>query len=166
MALSLILLFGVLQGSHVGESKFGIERQDCAPVTVFSGSHAESGQLVSDSSSMIEKRKITKAKMNLIAVAAAQYCAASQGRYPSSTDSLLAFAFQSRAQGRRVCLLDEEYLIDGWGNAFLLDWGAGPPTIRSFGSDGKAYTSDDLVSPVAGQMGTTQLNARASCGAG
>ena len=105
---------------------------------------------------------LTQARINLIVLAAKQFCADS-GRYPLTLSELVA-ARPARMLMR--CTLDSTFVVDWWHQPFRLSRRIAELVVESDGADGIEGTSDDIRLPDPMDALAERVDVHAYCSGG
>lgn len=136
-----------------------VQRGPCDKVTVRQQSHVA----VPPRDSIEEGRRVTEARIDQIALAAAWYCQSHAGSVATTESQLLEFAESERSQGRSKCLLAPQLLVDAWGGVLQTTWRGKNVEVSSFGPDGKAGTGDEIGLLEQGAEGSEDIDVRTAC---
>lgn len=97
-----------------------------------------------DSTASVPNERVTRARLNLLALSVEQYCLL-EGGYPVSLDQL--FAYNMPDSIKTQCHLNPRDRTDAWKRPFRYELLDSVPSLVSAGADGEFGTDDDI--PVA-----------------
>lgn len=109
--------------------------------------------------------RVTQARINLIALAAATHCLQFGGEYPLTYTEMLRRASEIPPE-RAACRLSEDLLDDGWDHPIYYQAMDHRLSVVSAGPDGRFATADDIVLPQGGTPHTELVDIGQQCAKG
>jgi len=159
--LTLFAVLVTLNGCTANErADSSPDESDCGQLALWvlpGDNRLEPGDL--DDAWLQKQVEITRARLNLLAVAAEAYCRA-RGEYPKTLDVLAEGHPGGLGDG---CRVDPGFLVDAWGEPYMYSVGETHPVIRSVGADGTVGTADDVFTASPGDAGARLIDLERDC---